>query len=270
MLTGVLLLVTIALDRLRLRARSRPTAAAEEDVKNRQVAVLCAAILAGALIVAEHQRVAGPIAAGRRRCRGAGAGAGGRATPKRRTGDRDDAQGKGNPYFISCRAGAEEAAQELGVELIWDGPDRPRPRQAERARRELDHPRRRRDRRRGREPRRHLHGAAQGARTRHQGADLGRRRRARRARLLRQPGDARGHRQHADRRGRAPARRQGRVRHHHRRAERGEPERVDRVHQEAPGREVPEPEAGCRSGRATTIATRRSPRRRRSCGSIRT
>src|SRR4029079_2438125 len=29
---------------------------------------------------------------------------------------------KGDPYFISCRAGAEEAAQELGVELLWDGP----------------------------------------------------------------------------------------------------------------------------------------------------
>jgi ABC-type sugar transport system substrate-binding protein len=29
---------------------------------------------------------------------------------------------KGDPYFISARAGAEEAAKELGVELIWDGP----------------------------------------------------------------------------------------------------------------------------------------------------
>jgi rhamnose transport system permease protein len=29
---------------------------------------------------------------------------------------------KGDPYFVSCRAGAEEAARELGVELIWDGP----------------------------------------------------------------------------------------------------------------------------------------------------
>src|SRR4029450_493176 len=29
---------------------------------------------------------------------------------------------KACPYFISCRAGAEEAARELGVELIWDGP----------------------------------------------------------------------------------------------------------------------------------------------------
>src|SRR4029079_462243 len=29
---------------------------------------------------------------------------------------------KGDPYFVSCRAGAEEAARELGGELIWDGP----------------------------------------------------------------------------------------------------------------------------------------------------
>jgi rhamnose transport system permease protein len=29
---------------------------------------------------------------------------------------------KGDPYFVSVRGGAEEAAKELGVELIWDGP----------------------------------------------------------------------------------------------------------------------------------------------------
>jgi rhamnose transport system substrate-binding protein/rhamnose transport system permease protein len=29
---------------------------------------------------------------------------------------------KGNPYFVSCRKGAEEAAGELGVKLLWDGP----------------------------------------------------------------------------------------------------------------------------------------------------
>jgi len=29
---------------------------------------------------------------------------------------------KGDPYFISCRKGADEAASELGVELLWDGP----------------------------------------------------------------------------------------------------------------------------------------------------
>jgi rhamnose transport system permease protein len=29
---------------------------------------------------------------------------------------------KGDPYFLSARAGAEEAARALGVDLIWDGP----------------------------------------------------------------------------------------------------------------------------------------------------
>ncbi|HUS04753.1 MAG TPA: substrate-binding domain-containing protein, partial [Bryobacteraceae bacterium] len=29
---------------------------------------------------------------------------------------------KGDPYFISCRQGAEEAARELNVQLLWDGP----------------------------------------------------------------------------------------------------------------------------------------------------
>lgn len=29
---------------------------------------------------------------------------------------------KGDPYFISCRVGAEEAAKKLNVDLIWDGP----------------------------------------------------------------------------------------------------------------------------------------------------
>jgi rhamnose transport system permease protein len=29
---------------------------------------------------------------------------------------------KGDPYFISCKVGAEEAAKALNVDLIWDGP----------------------------------------------------------------------------------------------------------------------------------------------------
>jgi ABC-type sugar transport system substrate-binding protein len=28
---------------------------------------------------------------------------------------------KGDPYFASCRGEAEEAARELGIELIWEG-----------------------------------------------------------------------------------------------------------------------------------------------------
>jgi ABC-type sugar transport system substrate-binding protein len=34
---------------------------------------------------------------------------------------------KGNAYFIACQKGAEEAARELGVDLIWDGPTDPDP-----------------------------------------------------------------------------------------------------------------------------------------------
>ena len=34
---------------------------------------------------------------------------------------------KGNAYFISCKNGAEKAAKELGVELIFDGPTDPDP-----------------------------------------------------------------------------------------------------------------------------------------------
>ena len=29
---------------------------------------------------------------------------------------------KGNPYFVSCKQGADEAAQALGIRLLWDGP----------------------------------------------------------------------------------------------------------------------------------------------------
>ena len=121
-LTGTLLLATIAIDRLRLREQSSTGYSSEEEVKNSQVAVLCATIVAGSLIVASTnvwlvrslQPIASPsIAAGT----AAASGSGGRRPviammPK----------AKGDPYFISCRAGAEEAAKELGVELIWDGP----------------------------------------------------------------------------------------------------------------------------------------------------
>ena len=34
---------------------------------------------------------------------------------------------KGNSYFIACQKGAEEAARELGVNLLWDGPTDPDP-----------------------------------------------------------------------------------------------------------------------------------------------
>lgn len=34
---------------------------------------------------------------------------------------------KGNAYFISCKAGADEAAKEAGAELLFDGPTEPDP-----------------------------------------------------------------------------------------------------------------------------------------------
>ena len=34
---------------------------------------------------------------------------------------------KGNAYFIACKKGADEAAKELGIKLLWDGPTDPDP-----------------------------------------------------------------------------------------------------------------------------------------------
>ncbi len=34
---------------------------------------------------------------------------------------------KGNAYFISCKNGADKAAKELGVDLVFDGPTDPDP-----------------------------------------------------------------------------------------------------------------------------------------------
>jgi rhamnose transport system permease protein len=107
----VLLIGSIAIDRLMARPR-KAVEIGELDVKNSQVAVLSAVILAGALIVAGSnwwlvRSVTGadvkPVAAKKITIG---------MMPKT----------KGDPYFVSCKLGAEEAARELGIELIWDGP----------------------------------------------------------------------------------------------------------------------------------------------------
>jgi rhamnose transport system permease protein len=95
------------------------------EVKNSQVAVVCATIIAAALIVATTNvwLVRSVVPGAMPAARSSGAGAIGPAQP---AGPRRVIammpKAKGDPYFVSCRAGAEEAAQELGVELIWDGP----------------------------------------------------------------------------------------------------------------------------------------------------
>ncbi len=114
-LTGIVLILAIGLKTWGQTARS---AALEEPspMRNSQLAVLCTVILAGALIVAGSNiwmvhslrgtaPVPGVSPAGAHRPVVA-------MMPK----------AKGDPYFVSCRAGAEEAARETGVELIWDGP----------------------------------------------------------------------------------------------------------------------------------------------------
>jgi rhamnose transport system substrate-binding protein len=153
-LTGILLVSTIAVDRLsrrwvgpiavgqraegsrlrlwkreqatasRAKARSATAGGQIDDeilVKNSQVAVLCAAVLGGALIVAATnvwlvRSLDKPGAALRETPSNA------RATAQKRPVIAMMPKAKGDPYFVSCRVGAEEAAKELGVELIWDGP----------------------------------------------------------------------------------------------------------------------------------------------------
>ncbi len=87
-------------------------------MKNSQLAILCCAVLGGSLIVAgtnvwlvHSLRPADGAPASR-----------GRQEPGKRPVIAVMPKAKGDPYFISCRAGAEEAANELGVDLIWDGP----------------------------------------------------------------------------------------------------------------------------------------------------
>jgi rhamnose transport system substrate-binding protein len=122
-LTGLLLLATIAIDRIRVLERARVRAHIQEDVdvKNSQVAVLCAAVIAGSLIVASTNvwlvRSLAPPPAGAVTASAAAA-----VRPARRPVIAMMPKAKGDPYFVSCRVGAEEAAKELGAELIWDGP----------------------------------------------------------------------------------------------------------------------------------------------------
>ena len=132
-LTGTLLVATIAIDRLRIAAAAGPANVASAfrqtgdagepgdlDVRNSQVAVLCATIVAGSLIVA------GTNVWLVRSLRSPAGSAEAAGTVTAREAHRPVIammpKAKGDPYFVSCRVGAEEAAKELGVDLIWDGP----------------------------------------------------------------------------------------------------------------------------------------------------
>ncbi|MCC6227666.1 MAG: substrate-binding domain-containing protein [Phycisphaerales bacterium] len=134
-LTGGVLLASIAADRSGKQADSGapPRANGSElDMRNSQLAVLCIVILVAAGLVAgsnwmlaksfqgSHDRPtdtskATPAATNRAAD----------ATPEPPRKPLTIAmmpKSKGNAYFIACRKGAEEAAKELGIDLIWDGP----------------------------------------------------------------------------------------------------------------------------------------------------
>jgi rhamnose transport system substrate-binding protein len=117
-LTGTVLIATIALGRLRGQTKTEAATIDEADtMKNSQLAVLCGAVLAGSMIVAATNvwlvRSLKPSDV---------ATVTGAATAVRRPVIAVMPKAKGDPYFVSCRVGAEEAAKELGVDLIWDGP----------------------------------------------------------------------------------------------------------------------------------------------------
>jgi len=121
-LTGVVLVLTIGLGRLRGRARSNQATIDEADaMKNSQLAILCCAVVGGSLIVAGTNMW---LVRSLRPADGVLATTAARtlAKPGKRPVVAMMPKSKGDPYFISCRAGAEEAAMEAGVDLIWDGP----------------------------------------------------------------------------------------------------------------------------------------------------
>ncbi|HEY1684982.1 MAG TPA: substrate-binding domain-containing protein [Tepidisphaeraceae bacterium] len=139
-LTGALLLLAIGLDAFvshnktiptqKSRAVLGPTPNPEElNMRNSQLAVLSIVILIAALIVAggnfwlvsriqptsirvESQVPDKDVT---------------ESTPQHPMTIAMMPKSKGNPYFIACRKGADEAAKELGVNLIWDGPTDPDP-----------------------------------------------------------------------------------------------------------------------------------------------
>ena len=93
-------------------------------MKNSQIAVLSAVIILAALIVAASNwllvRSFRPEGVASKPAGGAASLTS--AAVRKKAVIAMMPKAKGDPYFISCRKGAQDAASELGVDLIWDGP----------------------------------------------------------------------------------------------------------------------------------------------------
>ena len=164
-LSGALLLATICLGRQSMSGATKtvnvgdrvPSASPDSkhfeeelEMKNAQLVILCGTILIAALIVAGSNRavveairnssLAGGSAANQAASQlSAQAANAASVASETASGGNNPALGakrltiammpksKGNAYFIACRKGAEEAAAELNVNLLWDGPTDPDP-----------------------------------------------------------------------------------------------------------------------------------------------
>lgn len=127
-LTGVLLLATILLDRLSRRAQAQQprtsTISEGEEVRNSQVAVLSGVIVAAALLVVGSNWLL--LRSLRQELKGTAIQQNSLSSQATFNGRKPVIammpKAKGDPYFVSCKQGADEAAKELGIELLWDGP----------------------------------------------------------------------------------------------------------------------------------------------------
>lgn len=121
-LTGALLVGTILIDRFSAHI-DQETTTEEFEVRNSQVAILSVVILAAALIVAGSNWLSTRSLREEMRGTGkSGTAANGSNGSTHKPVIALMPKAKGDPYFVSCKQGADEAAKELGVELLWDGP----------------------------------------------------------------------------------------------------------------------------------------------------
>src|SRR6266542_2443327 len=132
-LTGALLVGTILIDRLSTRVRLTRLAGQDLDekisnrqlegafeVRNSKLTILSVVILIAAVIVAATNWMSlRSLRADLINLAGSQRAA---TVPAHKPVIALMPKAKGDPYFVSCKQGADEAAKELGVELLWDGP----------------------------------------------------------------------------------------------------------------------------------------------------
>jgi rhamnose transport system permease protein len=113
--TGVLLLLTVVLEKLASRIRKWPYPFRDVRLTRTHWAILWVTL--GVVVVLIP---VGRVLFGRSQARRDQSTT--RLSASKRVTIGVMPKAKGDPYFISCRAGAEKAAQELNVDVIWDGP----------------------------------------------------------------------------------------------------------------------------------------------------